>query len=92
MARTKIRHSKPAAKALPAAAKLRAFTDSARTTIEKGLANTREAVGGLEKIFEQRVSLAIARLGVPTSRELRDLSRQVAELESRVAALKRPRA
>jgi hypothetical protein len=92
MARTKTRTSRTPRKALPAAAKLRAFTDSARTTIEKGLASTREAVGGLEKIFEQRVSVAIARLGVPTSRELRELSRQVAELESRVAGLKRPRA
>ena len=92
MARTRKGNPRTPASKLPAAAKLRALTDSARTTLEKGLASTRQAVGGLEKIFEERVSLAIARLGVPTSRELRELSRQVAELESRVAALKRPRA
>ncbi len=51
-----------------------------------------DAVTGLEKLFEQRVSSAIARLGVPTSRDVRALSRQVAQLQASVQQLKRARA
>ena len=50
------------------------------------------AVTHLEKIFEQRVSRAMARLGVPTSRDVRALSRQVAQLHASVERLKRARA
>ena len=51
-----------------------------------------DAVTSLEKIFEARVSRAIARLGVPTSRDVRALSRQVAQLQASVQQLKRARA
>jgi poly(hydroxyalkanoate) granule-associated protein len=53
---------------------------------------TMGAVTNLEKIFEQRVSQAMARLGVPTARDVRALSRQVAQLQASVERLKRARA
>jgi poly(hydroxyalkanoate) granule-associated protein len=53
---------------------------------------TVDAVSQLEKVFENRVSLAISRLGVPTARDVRALSRQVAELQQSVERLRRARA
>lgn len=41
----------------------------------------------LEQVFEERVSKSLSRLGVVTSRELADLSRQVAELNETVARM-----
>ncbi len=41
----------------------------------------------LEKVFEQRVARALSRLGVPTSEEIKSLSRQVEQLNKRVAEL-----
>lgn len=52
---------------------------------------TVDAVSQLEKVFENRVSLAISRLGVPTSRDVRALSRQVAQLQASVEQLARKR-
>ncbi|MBK8323257.1 MAG: phasin family protein [Betaproteobacteria bacterium] len=53
---------------------------------------TVEAVSHLEKVFEQRVSRAISRIGVPTTRDVRALSRQVAQLQASVEQLRRSRA
>lgn len=53
---------------------------------------TVEAVTHLERVFEQRVSRAISRLGVPTTRDVRALSRQVAQLQASVEQLRRSRA
>lgn len=55
-------------------------------------ARTVEAVTHLEKVFEQRVSRAISKLGVPTARDVRALSRQVAQLQASVERLNRSRA
>ncbi len=52
---------------------------------------TAGAVSRLEKVFEDRVGRAIARLGVPTARDVRALSRQVAELQHSVDRLRRSR-
>jgi poly(hydroxyalkanoate) granule-associated protein len=52
---------------------------------------TVDAVSQLEKVFENRVSLAISRLGVPTARDVRALSRQVAQLQASVEQLARKR-
>lgn len=49
------------------------------------------ALTQLEKVFEQRVSRAVARLGVPSAREVRELSRQVAHLQASVERLRRAR-
>ena len=53
---------------------------------------TVDAVSHLEKVFEQRVSRAISRIGVPTTRDVRALSRQVAQLQASVEQLRRSRA
>ena len=66
--------------------------EAAVTTAETARTRTLEAVTSLEKIFEQRVSRAIARLGVPTASDVRALSRQVATLQASVERLKRARA
>jgi poly(hydroxyalkanoate) granule-associated protein len=42
----------------------------------------------LETIFEQRVSRALQQLGMPTAREIEDLTRRVEELDRTVAALR----
>ena len=55
-------------------------------------ATTRQAVSRLERVFEQRVSRAMAVLGVPSARDVRALSRQVAELQQSVDKLRRARA
>ena len=62
-----------------------ARTDEAR-------AKAGEMVTSLEKVFEQRVSKAINRLGVPSAKEVRDLSRQVSQLKASVEKLRRARA
>ena len=66
--------------------------EAAITRAEGARDRTLGAVTQLEKIFEQRVSRAMARLGVPTSRDVRALSRQVAQLQASVERLKRARA
>ena len=55
-------------------------------------ARTVEAVSHLEHVFEQRVSRAISRLGVPTTKDVRALSRQVAQLQASIESLRRSRA
>jgi poly(hydroxyalkanoate) granule-associated protein len=66
--------------------------EAAITRTEEARAKTMDAVSQLEKLFEHRVSRAMARLGVPTQRDVRALSRKVAELQASVASLKRSRA
>lgn len=51
-----------------------------------------DAVSRLEKAFESRVSGVISKLGVPTARDVRALSRQVAHLQQSVDRLRRVRA
>lgn len=53
---------------------------------------TVDAVSQLEKVFENRVTRAISRLGVPTARDVRALSRQVTQLQQSVDQLRRARA
>ena len=66
--------------------------DAACARAEEARTKTVEAVSHLEKIFEQRVSKAISKLGVPTARDVRALSRQVAQLQVSVDKLHRARA
>lgn len=66
--------------------------EAACARAEEAKAKTLEAVSHLEKVFEQRVSKAISRLGVPTARDVRALSRQVAALQASVDRLNRARA
>jgi poly(hydroxyalkanoate) granule-associated protein len=53
---------------------------------------TMDAVSQLEKVFEARVQKAVSKLGVPTARDVRALSRQVAQLQQSVDQLRRARA
>jgi poly(hydroxyalkanoate) granule-associated protein len=62
-----------------------ARADEART-------KTMDAVSQLEKVFENRVTRVISKLGVPTARDVRALSRQVAVLQQSVDQLRRSRA
>lgn len=59
---------------------------------EEARAKTVEAVTHLEKVFENRVSRAISSLGLPTTKDVRALSRQVTQLQASVEQLHRTRA
>jgi len=65
--------------------------EAACARAEEARTRTVEAVSHLEKVFEQRVSKAISKLGVPTARDVRALSRQVAQLQASVEKLHRAR-
>ena len=64
----------------------------ATAEVNNAKAKTVEAVTTLERVFETRVSRAIAKLGVPTTKDVRALSRQVARLQASVDQLRRSRA
>ena len=59
---------------------------------DEARSRTMDAVSQLEKVFQNRVQNAISRLGVPTARDVRALSRQVAQLQQSVDQLRRARA
>ena len=69
---------------------------SKRNLLQDRVATVREAavetVNKLERAFEARVSRAMSRLGVPSSREVRALAREVATLKASVQRLSRSRA
>ena len=73
-------------------ARARAASRAVIERAEEARAGTRQAVSRVERVFEQRVSRAIAALGVPSTRDVRALSRQVAELQQNVEKLRRSRA
>lgn len=75
-----------------ALAKAEKARDVACARAGEARAKTVEAVSHLEKIFEHRVSRTISKLGVPTAKDIRSLSRQVAELQASVDRLHRSRA
>ena len=52
-------------------------------------AQARGTVGQIERAFEQRVEKALKGMGVPTSREIHDLSRRVEKLDAHVSTLVR---
>lgn len=62
------------------------------TRADEARSRTVDAVSHLEKVFEGRVSRVISKLGVPTSRDVRALSRQVTQLQLSVEQLRRSRA
>ncbi|QJR15192.1 phasin family protein [Usitatibacter palustris] len=66
--------------------------NAATASVEEAKTRTVDAVNQLEKMFEQRVSRAIAKLGVPTAKDVRALSRQVTQLQASVNTLRRSRA
>jgi poly(hydroxyalkanoate) granule-associated protein len=84
------------ARALQARDAVLARADDARqlVTARAATARTRtsKAATRLERAFEQRISTVVAKLGVPSAKDVRGLSRQVAELQASVNQLRRSRA
>lgn len=66
--------------------------DTVTARADEARTRTMDAVSQLEKVFENRVQGAISKLGVPTARDVRALSRQVAQLQQSVDQLRRARA
>ena len=82
--------------AVAKAKEARAAVIDARDTVtaraDEARTRTMDAVSQLERVFENRVQNAISKLGVPTARDVRALSRQVAQLQQSVDQLRRSRA
>ena len=81
-----------AAKARRARAAVTEVREAVASRADAARARTLDAVSQLEKVFENRVRNAISKLGVPTARDVRALSRQVAQLQQSVDQLRRGRA
>ena len=69
-----------------------AARENASVRIEEARTKAIDTVNQLERAFEARVTRAMSRLGVPTAREVRALSREVASLKASVQRLARTRA
>ena len=81
-----------AAKAKQARAAVAEVREAVTARADAARARTLDAVSQLERVFENRVQSAISKLGVPTARDVRALSRQVAQLQQSVDQLRRARA
>jgi poly(hydroxyalkanoate) granule-associated protein len=75
-----------------AAATARQARRTLATRADEARTRGARAMSQLEHVFERRVSGVISRLGVPTARDVRALSRQVAHLQETVERLSRKRA
>ena len=75
-----------------AMAGVEAARDNAALRVEEARSRAVDTVNQLERAFEARVTRAMSRLGMPTSREVRALAREVATLKASVQRLSRPRA
>lgn len=62
------------------------------TRLGEARGTAQDALGSVERVFEQRVSRAMRTLGVPSSREVKALSQEVARLQQAVEQLRRRRA
>ena len=80
------------AKAKEARAAVTEVREAVTARADAARVRTLDAVSQLEKVFENRVQSAISKLGVPTARDVRALSRQVAQLQQSVDQLRRARA
>lgn len=73
-----------------------ATTREARETVMAKADEARSAATGavtkFERVFEDRVTRVVSKLGIPTARDVRALSRQVAGLQQSVDQLRRVRA
>ena len=73
-----------------------ARTRQARNAIAARAEEVRSATAGavskFERVFQDRVTGVISKLGIPTARDVRALSRQVAVLQQSVDQLRRIRA
>ena len=80
------------AKAKEAQSAVMGARDTVTARADEARTRTMDAVSQLEKVFQNRVQSAISKLGVPTARDVRALSRQVAQLQQSVDQLRRSRA
>ena len=64
--------------------------DDATEAVAEGLGRFAESIGlrKLEDVFDQRVASALARIGIPTAKELARLREQVEQLSKQVDELK----
>ena len=94
MKRTKQKNRLAAVRKLGTAAiaGVQAARDTAANRIDEARAKAIGTVNQLERAFETRVTRAMSRLGVPSSREVRALAREVATLKASVQRLARSRA
>ena len=74
------------------AGRTEALRESLAERAAEARTRTTKTVSKLERAFEQRVSQAVSKLGIPSNREVRNLARQVAELQANVNQLRRARA
>ena len=81
-----------AAKAKQARAAVADVREAVTARADAARARTLDAVSQIERVFNNRVQNAISKLGVPTARDVRALSRQVAQLQQSVDQLRRARA
>ena len=64
--------------------------DDATEAVAEGLGRFAESIGlrKLEDVFDQRVASALARIGIPTAKELARLKKQVEQLSRQIDELK----
>lgn len=74
-----------------AVAGVEAARESATIRIGQARAGAAKAANRFERAFESRVTRAMSRLGMPTTREVRALAREVASLKASVQRLARSR-
>lgn len=74
-----------------AIAKVQEARHAVTARADEARSKTVDTVNHLERVFEKRVSTAISKLGVPTSKDVRALSRQVTQLQQSVDSLRRSR-
>jgi len=75
-----------------AMAPVEAARENAAVRVDEARSKALQSVTKLERAFETRVTRAMSRLGVPTTREVRALAREVAQLKASVQRLARSRA
>lgn len=63
--------------------------------VEEHVGDVKEKASGtfgkLENVFDQRVSAALSRLGIPTQKQIEDLQERVAQLEAQLADAQEPK-
>ena len=73
-------------------AKTREARKAVMVRADEARSMTAGAVSRFERVFQDRVTGVISKLGIPTTRDVRALSRQVAALQQSVDQLRRVRA
>ena len=75
-----------------AAAKTREARKAVMERADEARSLATDAMSRFERVFQDRVTRVVSKLGIPTARDVRALSRQVAGLQQSVDQLRRVRA